>query len=194
MRDVPKSVRPNFTEARRWRDELELVRGLRDQLGMAVDAEIEETVVALRLLGYKTVTSCGGHLTRRTTGPYITFDSESTHDLVAKAQRESDEVREQELLREAQRVAQREALPLKKTIERFNLERAIAGATTLFELRPVGHSRLRLCFVHAEFDGVVEDSLFVELMRSRQSEMAKLTSRLKYQLEEEAATTFGPAA
>ncbi|MDB5160218.1 MAG: hypothetical protein JWO99_481 [Candidatus Saccharibacteria bacterium] len=194
MRDVPKSFTPDFAESRRWRDELELVHGLRDQLGMVVDAEIETTVVALRLLGYKTVMSCGGHVDRRTTGPYVTFESESTHDLVMRAQRESDTVREQELLREAQRVAQREALPLKKKIERFNLERVIAGATTLLELRPVGHSRLRLCFVHADFDGIVEDALFVELMRSRQSEMSKFTSCLKHQLAEEAATTFDVAA
>lgn len=194
MRDVPKPFRSDFAESRRWRDELDLVRELRDQLGMIVDAEIEATVVALRILGYKTVMSCGGHVDRRTTGPYVTFESESTHDLVMRARQESDRVHEQELFREAQRVTQREALPLKKNIERFNLERVSAGATTLLELRPVGHSHLRLCFVHADFDGIVEDAPFIELMRSRQSEMSKFTSRLKHQLAEEAATTFDVAA
>ena len=194
MSDIPKFFRPDSTESRRWRDELELVRGLRDQLGMVVDAEIETTVVALRLLGYKTVMSCGGHVDRRTTGPYVIFESESTHNLVTRAQQVSDEVREQALFREAQRVTQREALPLKTTIERFNLERVIAGATTLLELRPVGHSRLRLCFVHADFDGIIEDEVFVELMRSRQSEMCKFTSYLEHQLADERAMTFDVAA
>jgi hypothetical protein len=44
---------------------------LRDRLGRPIDKDVIETVTALRALGFNTTSSCGGHLRRMTTGPYV---------------------------------------------------------------------------------------------------------------------------
>lgn len=53
-----------------WEREKRAVRQLRDGLGKPVDQAIVETVAILRLLGFHTDSSCGGHFDRAAS-PYV---------------------------------------------------------------------------------------------------------------------------
>ncbi|WP_369042470.1 hypothetical protein [Streptomyces sp. Midd1] len=59
-----------------WEREKRAVGALRDGLGKPVDPPIVETVTILRLLGFTTHSSCGGHLDRPA-NPYVAFRSPS---------------------------------------------------------------------------------------------------------------------
>jgi hypothetical protein len=58
-----------------WLRALNEVAQLTDKLGMSVDEEIAKTVAVLYLLGFMTVSSCGGHIDRITEGPYVILRS-----------------------------------------------------------------------------------------------------------------------
>lgn len=65
-----------MTTTATWKRATDEVRALTDGLGLPVDKHIVPTVTALRLLGYSTIMSCGGHSDRITGGPYVVFISE----------------------------------------------------------------------------------------------------------------------
>ncbi len=56
------------------------VKGLRDSLGMPVDAKIRDLVIGLRRWGVKTSMSCQGHYDRHPY-PWVMVDIESPNDL-----------------------------------------------------------------------------------------------------------------
>ena len=149
---------------------------------MSVDPEIEKLVTALRLLGYKTVMSCGGHLSRRTTGPYVVIRSEATGEFVKRAEREVDESKKQQWFREAQQLAQQEVLGLKYHVEAVNECDGITSREGVMELRPSGHSSFRLCFVHSDFDKQLDNTAYTEKVRSRQAAIKILVLKLASEL------------
>ena len=57
-----------------WEREKRAVRRLRDGLGKPVDQPVVTLLVALRLLGFHTHSSCGGHFDRPSS-PYVAFRS-----------------------------------------------------------------------------------------------------------------------
>lgn len=179
---APSTFAGNLTASPVWEEELRIVRGFRDKLGMRVDADIEATVVALRLLGFKTTMSCAGHHDRRTTGPYVMFESQTAKEFIRKADalRQGDK---HNSIRVAQSLAQREADSLRSLIETFNHERAVSGLRPLLELRPVGPSGLRLCFVHADFDEIRDEKSYNALLEARQVEMHRFTKTMVEVLE-----------
>lgn len=79
------------TLGRRWANEERKVRTLTDALGNDMDASITPAVVALRLLGFHTIASCGGHLDRHTGGPYVLIEVPEAATLAQKAQKIDDE-------------------------------------------------------------------------------------------------------
>jgi hypothetical protein len=187
MQDTSKLTSSHPLNPRQWDEALKLVRRLEDSQGMRVDPEIEQLVTALRLLGYKTVMSCGGHLDRRTTGPYVVIRSQATGELVDHAEREVDESKKQQWFREAQNLARQEVLGLKRHVDTVNERNDGTGRQSIMELRPSGHSSFRLCFVHADFDGQLDDTSYAEAIRSRRATieilLTKLTSELGLELE-----------
>lgn len=58
-----------------WEREKRAARRLRDGLGKPVDRQAVDVVAILRLLGFSTTSSCGGHFDRAAT-PYVAFRSE----------------------------------------------------------------------------------------------------------------------
>jgi hypothetical protein len=62
-----------------WDQEKRAVRRLRDGLGKPVDPAVVETVAILRLLGFTTTSSCGGHADRLLS-PYVAFRSATNAD------------------------------------------------------------------------------------------------------------------
>lgn len=149
---------------------------------MGVDPEIEKLVTALRLLGYKTVMSCGGHLSRRTTGPYVVIRSEATGEFVDRAESEVDESKKQHWFREAQQLAQQEVLGLKYDVEAVNEYEGTTSRQEVMELRPSGHSNFRLCFVHSDFDGQLDHATYAEKIRSRRAAIKILVLKLASEL------------
>lgn len=61
------------------------VRHITDKLGMSVDKNIIDTVTVLRLLGFHTTGSCGGHVRRTTRGPYVNIQSIKSMDYTKRA-------------------------------------------------------------------------------------------------------------
>ena len=68
-----------------WAQAKRETRLIRDELGMKVDKDIFETVSIMRLLGFNTTGSCGGHIRRMTTGPYVIFQSPEAQHYANKA-------------------------------------------------------------------------------------------------------------
>lgn len=62
-----------------WERERRKVRQIRDGLGKPVDRQIVEAVTILRLLGFTTTGSCGGHADRMLS-PYVAFRSAANAD------------------------------------------------------------------------------------------------------------------
>ncbi|MBL8159514.1 hypothetical protein JNJ66_03595 [Candidatus Saccharibacteria bacterium] len=64
------------TKEEAWQKAVKQVLAIQDKLGMPIDKEITEAVAALRLHGFNTISSCGGHVARNTGGPYVLFESQ----------------------------------------------------------------------------------------------------------------------
>lgn len=171
MTDLPRLPRTTPIASNRWRAELDKVRLLRDANGMSVDVEIEEAVTVLRLLGYATTMSCGGHADRPTMGPYVVIEAKGTRDVVKKANRELNQVRKQALFRCSQRMAQREVEDLRDRLDSFNRDSVLTRAGHFLHLQSIGHSKFRLCFVHADFDGILDGATHREVIRARRTIM-----------------------
>lgn len=69
-----------------WSNAVNKTRGLKDGLGMPIDFEITPTVAILRLMGFRTTSSCAGHLRRITNGPYVIFVSPKARKYEIKLQ------------------------------------------------------------------------------------------------------------
>lgn len=65
-------------QQKRWTAARQETLCLKDGFGMPVDPEVVDVVTALRLLGFLTTMSCGGHVERFTGGPYVMFTSNSS--------------------------------------------------------------------------------------------------------------------
>lgn len=74
-----------------WSKEERKVRALVDALGHGMDTAIVPAVVALRLLGFHTIASCGGHLNRHTGGPYVLIESPQAASRAREAQAMSED-------------------------------------------------------------------------------------------------------
>lgn len=74
-----------------WSKEERKVKAFADALGNGMDPAIIPAVVALRLLGFHTIASCGGHLNRHTGGPYVLIESPKAVLLARKAQAISED-------------------------------------------------------------------------------------------------------
>jgi pimeloyl-ACP methyl ester carboxylesterase len=147
---------------------LEEVRRLRDALGQTVDPEIELLVVALRICGFTTISSCGGHLDRATDGPYVMMHSMAGAQAMATALQACDSEK-LETLKRAQELTLRDADTLYESVAAFEQSRPARISEPRMEVRPVGHSDFRLCFVHADFDRIRSaDDRCAELVRRRE--------------------------
>lgn len=76
----------DFDVPRKVKDELKKVDKIHDRLGMTVDEEVRLLVAVLRCHNFVTTASCGGHLERKTTGPYIDIKSAEGLTLERKLQ------------------------------------------------------------------------------------------------------------
>ena len=74
---MSRPVRALRTEATAavWESELQITRGITDRLGLTIDKGIEDTVTALRLMGFATSGSCEGHHNWGQTTPWVDIDA-----------------------------------------------------------------------------------------------------------------------
>ncbi len=68
-----ETTRLPYTKTQRYLEMRERVATFTDKLGTPLDPGIEETVIALNLLGLKTVQSCEGHLDHGCPYPWVTM-------------------------------------------------------------------------------------------------------------------------
>ena len=90
---MTKQTRTTSTDTARddWHAELTQVRSLRDKLGRPVDPPLESVVAALRLHGYRTISSCGGHIREYPRGPYVLVQSSAARYLQRKAEKDPEQ-------------------------------------------------------------------------------------------------------
>lgn len=131
---------------------------------MRVDRNIEDLVVALRLLGFRTTASCAGHLRRRTTGPYVMFECEAARAIMGAATVPRDVA-----VRQAEFQTLHDARRLRAIVDAFSRARPAGGLA--LEIRPVGHHGYRLCVVHADFSTVLTGREHAAEVRGRQQLM-----------------------
>ncbi|MFE1887224.1 hypothetical protein [Streptomyces microflavus] len=82
-----------------WGREKRAVHRLRDGLGKPVDQAVVPTVVALRLLGFTTTSSCGGHF-GRPASPYVALrspENQADRQRIEGAQNQAEQHRLREL-------------------------------------------------------------------------------------------------
>lgn len=68
-----------------WDAEKVIVDSITDRLGMPIDSGIKETVIVLRLLGFKTSQSCEGHSDRALPFPWVMIDCDERSQSVTGA-------------------------------------------------------------------------------------------------------------
>jgi hypothetical protein len=157
-----------------------VVRRFRDALGVPVDEAIEDVVVALRLLGFNTISSCAGHLDRPATGPYVMCKSDRAFEVLEKSREQMGRSSEEDgnLLKGSQTLALEDGNRLRLLLESYDAYRKI-DPNLVLEVRPAGYWAYRLCFVHAEFSHLLGPLEFGAVMDARQREMKRFAKFLK---------------
>lgn len=157
---------------------------------MPVDTGIEQTVVALRLLGFKTTMSCAGHADRITTGPYVMCESDEARTLYRSIESLRDVEAGEIGRRNCQAITLREANRLRTLIDHFSTDRTTATSSVQrLEIRPVGHWGFRVCFVNADFDAVDALPRRITNLEQRQREIIRFTNFLKREIENQLLAT-----
>lgn len=165
----------DVVDSPQWRAETELVRKLTDALGMPIDRGIESTVVALRLLGFRTIASCFGHDARATTGPYVMFRSSAAIKVLGKGAVSASDASEREALQKrARRAALEDADSLRRIVDAFEK----ASSKDRLEVRVIGTTDFRLSFVHAEFSALLDSAGLLAVTRDRQARMSGFARHL----------------
>lgn len=145
---------------RQFEREKATVLGLVDELGRTVDETIAPLVAALRMSGFHTVSSCGGHEDRRTCGPYVMFRCEPAHKFY-----DSHRSSGSDALAASQSMALREAHELLRLVKEF--QNPLGGAQQRLSVRPLGYAHFRLCFEQADFDSMTPEPEFAAILEAR---------------------------
>ncbi|MFF5363170.1 hypothetical protein ACFY4I_27890 [Streptomyces scabiei] len=107
-----------------WDAEKRKVRRLVDGVGMPVDRHIVETVAILRLMGFKTHMSCGGHVDRAR-GPWVSFRPRQADTYSSKAHGEDDSAKTRRYWRLVEKYNAREMQRLLPYLVRFYENRQV---------------------------------------------------------------------
>jgi len=170
-----------------WQQAVREVDRLVDKLGTPMDAGIKDAVVTLKLLGYKTIGSCQGHLDHGTGGPWIHLLIDEAEDLEKRLVRRRKNIPPLEAVlirRQVKSVANKHLQPLRRLLTEFYATRKVRLDLKISVYNPGGG------FVVIESRGVnallwknlLEPRYSEKLLTDYQSEMSALTSFLRTKL------------
>jgi hypothetical protein len=165
-----------------WREANQWARLLTDKLGTPVDKEIVQTVAVFRLLGFNTVGSCGGHIRRVTSGPYVIFESLGASKYATMARKISDK-------KDKHYIASREKANYSRAVE---LRRLVDYIEAFYQERPIDSRRhlivqsmpMTLNILQcqgAEIALAVNSEVRKQILKNNQAEIAAFTRFLKDQ-------------
>jgi hypothetical protein len=163
-----------------WRSALMQTRRITDKLGMPVDKEVVETVAILRLMGFHTSASCGGHVRRITGGPYVMFDSPKA-DVYAQKCRDISEPTSplfKQFYKKARLENLKEQAQLFALLAKFYASRSVPFSQRL-TLRTVGYSTGRLECQGASMAEIAHLSERKKILEDDRNEFRDFTEFLK---------------
>jgi hypothetical protein len=160
-----------------WDQEKRAVRRLRDGLGRPVDPGIVETVAILRLLGFTTTGSCGGHADRLL-APYVDFRSATNADDRRRLEEAADQVTRRRRKNQAIRHNAAELGRLVPLLERFYDGSAVPYRQRLI-CQGFGVIGYRLTTQDADLVAVFSKDERRELVRRQRHEFDTFTTFLK---------------
>jgi len=173
--------------SKRWQKISKEVDGLHDSLGRPVDSGIKDLVVVLRILGYKTIGSCEGHIDHGTGGPWVTIMIDEAEELETRLRGERRSTSSRQWLKATKPVREivdKHLLPLEKLLKDFYKTRQPkadlkielynpGGGLVILESRGLNTSI---------WQKLLEPKYNLRKLRAYQAEMQALTNFLKEQL------------
>lgn len=144
------------TLRRSWITSYRAVRLLRDALDVSVDDEMRSLVAILRMCGFTTMSSCGGHPERPTDGPYVILQCDPARAAERDAIQLVEATERLAALKACRLQTLRQADRLRLLVERFEAQRDLSSSSARLEVRPIGYAQYRLCFVHSDFSSILE--------------------------------------
>lgn len=173
------SSEPSSTQHEAWAQALREAQRLKDGLGRSLDREIIETVAVLRLMGFSTTMSCGGHLSRITGGPYVRFCSPAAKKYHEQyKQIDPAGLEGKRLASKAYRANLRERQKLLPYLEKFYRGRDVPYGQRL-TLRSPSMSSTYLYCQSAELARIFDQAERREILTANRQEMAAFTVLLK---------------
>jgi hypothetical protein len=165
---------------RMWREFRAQTIAMIDKLGMPIDRGIVDTVTILRLLGFHTTGSCGGHIRRTTSGPYVIFESPKAHRYATMA-RELHDVHDSKYITLRNKANRLRALDLNRLsayLDEFYRDRHLDYRSHLIvQSMPM---TLNILKCHgAEIALVVDSATKRDIVKKNQAEIAAFTEYLK---------------
>lgn len=170
-----------------WNEMLKQVKQLVDANGMPVDEGVEETVVALNLLGLDTIMSCWGHDDRNTLGPYIMFGPEEAMTLEKEWSKEATKDRSSPAAREKKRIAEDAGRQYRHKIHELLVEFYATypmNYDSLLVLEPIGMSATWLGVSSNQYGELFGSDLRQERLRNSRREIEAFTEFLKTKLKD----------
>jgi hypothetical protein len=167
-------------QQRAWQTAKLETRNVTDKLGMPVDKDIVETVSILRLLGFHTTASCGGHIRRITSGPYVIFESPKARHYAALARELNDSLntRYKVLRRKADRLRALDLHRLSVYLDEFYQDRHLNyRAHLIIQSMPM---TLNILKCHGAETALVADRITKKkIVEENRAEMSAFTEHLK---------------
>lgn len=160
-----------------WERERRQVRQLRDGLGKPVDRQIVEAVTTLRLLGFTTTGSCGGHADRMLS-PYVAFRSATNADDRQHIEEAADQIARRRRKSQAIQHNAAELGRLLSLLERFYDTRAVPYRQRLI-CQGFGIIGYRLTAQDADLVAVVSKDERRELVKRQRLEFDAFTAFLE---------------
>lgn len=169
------------TKQEQWSLAKEEVKKITDKLGMPVDKKIIDTVTVLRLLGFHTTGSCGGHIRRTTRGPYVNIQSVASLDYTERALRihttDTDEYRA--LCRKANYCRAQDLQRLTSYLSDFYKDKPLHNYLSHLIVHSMPTSMNILQCQGAEIALTENTKATANLVYENQNEMARFTDYLK---------------
>jgi hypothetical protein len=170
-----------LTKQEQWSLAKKEVRQITDKLDMPVDKKIVDTVTVLRLLGFHTTGSCGGHIRRTTRGPYVNIQSTKSMSYTERAfsihNTKSDEYRK--LCRKANYYRAQDLQRLTMYLSSFYKNRPLQNYSSHLIVHSMPTSMNILQCQGAEIAIAENMKTRATIVHANQSEMTSFTEYLK---------------
>lgn len=161
-----------------WEETLTWVNTIHDKLEKCIDKNIQETIVALTLLGINTSASCEGHIDHGTYAPYIDVETKERNDLGNRITQAIEKEDAKKIIKELQKKNLEERKKLVVLLAEFYENRKCSFESRLI-IQSLSQGWSRLESQGAGLQGIQPEEIKKQKLEEYQKEMANFTSFLK---------------